>query len=92
MPLFTGASITAGSPTVGLSRVLFPVVLLLGLTGLFVGILQSYDQFTIPALAPAGLERRDRRPAGRPAAAFHGDDAALRLRDRRAGGDGRCSS
>ena len=32
---------------------LFPVVLLLGLTGLMVGILQSYDQFTIPALAPA---------------------------------------
>ena len=37
----------------GLSRVLFPVVLLLSLTGLLVGILQSYDHFTIPALAPA---------------------------------------
>jgi putative peptidoglycan lipid II flippase len=33
--------------------VLFPVVLLLGLTGLLVGILQSYDEFSIPALAPA---------------------------------------
>ena len=32
---------------------LFPVVLLLGLTGLLVGILQSYDEFSIPALAPA---------------------------------------
>ena len=32
---------------------LFPVVLLLSLTGLLVGILQSYDEFTIPALAPA---------------------------------------
>ena len=32
---------------------LFPVVLLLSLTGLFVGILQSYDEFSIPALAPA---------------------------------------
>jgi putative peptidoglycan lipid II flippase len=51
-PLFTGSSIPAAL-TAGLSRVLFPVVLLLSLTGLFVGILQAYDQFTIPALAPA---------------------------------------
>ena len=28
-------------------------MLLLGLTGLLVGILQSYDEFTIPAIAPA---------------------------------------
>ena len=28
-------------------------MLLLGLTGLLVGILQSYDQFAIPAIAPA---------------------------------------
>jgi putative peptidoglycan lipid II flippase len=54
MPLFTGTlGPTATSLTVGLSRVLFPVVLLLSLTGLFVGILQSYDEFSIPALAPA---------------------------------------
>jgi len=52
VPLFTGGSISAGL-TAGLSRVLFPVVLLLSLTGLLVGILQSYDEFTIPALAPA---------------------------------------
>jgi putative peptidoglycan lipid II flippase len=52
VPLFTGSSIPAGL-TAGLSRVLFPVVLLLSLTGLLVGILQSYDEFTIPALAPA---------------------------------------
>ena len=38
--------------TIGLAKVLFPVVLILGLTGLLVGILQSYDEFTIPALAP----------------------------------------
>jgi putative peptidoglycan lipid II flippase len=37
---------------VGLSQVLFPIVLLLGLNGLFVGILNAYDHFTIPALAP----------------------------------------
>jgi putative peptidoglycan lipid II flippase len=54
VPLFTGSLHgPAVSLTVGLSQVLFPVVLLLSLTGLFVGILQSYDQFTIPALAPA---------------------------------------
>jgi putative peptidoglycan lipid II flippase len=52
VPLFTGSSIPAGL-TAGLSRVLFPVVLLLSLTGLLVGILQAYDEFTIPALAPA---------------------------------------
>ncbi len=51
-PLFTGSGISAGL-TAGLSRVLFPVVLLLSLTGLLVGILQAYDEFTIPALAPA---------------------------------------
>jgi putative peptidoglycan lipid II flippase len=54
MPLFTG---TLSAPetvlATGLSRVLFPVVLLLSLTGLLVGILQSYDEFSIPALAPA---------------------------------------
>jgi putative peptidoglycan lipid II flippase len=52
VPLFTGSHISAGL-TAGLSRVLFPIVLLLSLTGLLVGILQAYDEFTIPALAPA---------------------------------------
>jgi putative peptidoglycan lipid II flippase len=37
---------------VGLSRVLFPIVVLLGLSGIVVGILNSYDQFTVPALTP----------------------------------------
>ncbi len=55
MPLFTGSTFNAAlnDLTAGLAQVLFPVVLLLGLTGLFVGILQSYDEFTIPAIAPA---------------------------------------
>ncbi|MGI8506909.1 MAG: murein biosynthesis integral membrane protein MurJ [Solirubrobacteraceae bacterium] len=54
MPLFTGTlSHSATALTAGLSRVLFPVVLLLSLTGLLVGILQSYDEFTVAALAPA---------------------------------------
>ena len=37
---------------VGLSRVLFPVVILLALSGIVVGILNAYDQFTVPALTP----------------------------------------
>lgn len=36
---------------VGFSRVLFPIVLILGINGLVVGILQAYDHFTIPALS-----------------------------------------
>jgi putative peptidoglycan lipid II flippase len=53
-PLFTGTlSASDTALTAGLSRVMFPVVLLLSLTGLLVGILQSYDEFSIPALAPA---------------------------------------
>jgi putative peptidoglycan lipid II flippase len=53
MPLFVGAQLAGlQNLTVGLSRVLFPVVLVLGLNGLFVGILNAYDHFTIPALSP----------------------------------------
>ncbi|MDX6480555.1 MAG: putative peptidoglycan lipid flippase [Gaiellaceae bacterium] len=36
----------------GLARILFPLVLVLGLTGIVVGVLNSYDHFTIPALTP----------------------------------------
>ncbi len=55
MPLFIGPTFSGAlnDLTIGLSQVLFPVVLLLGLTGLLVGILQSYDHFTIPAISPA---------------------------------------
>jgi putative peptidoglycan lipid II flippase len=37
---------------VGLSRVLFPIVALLGVSGIVVGILNSYDHFSVPALTP----------------------------------------
>jgi putative peptidoglycan lipid II flippase len=37
---------------VGLSRLLFPIVVLLGLFGVVVGVLNSYDHFTVPALSP----------------------------------------
>jgi putative peptidoglycan lipid II flippase len=55
MPVFIGPTFTPAlnDLTIGLSQVLFPVVLLLGLTGLLTGILQSYDEFTIPAISPA---------------------------------------
>src|SRR4051794_9473865 len=35
-----------------LARLLFPIVVLLGVFGILVGILNSYDEFAIPALAP----------------------------------------
>ncbi len=55
MPLFTGPTFgpQLDALTVGLSQVLFPVVLLIGLIGLLVGVLQSYEHFTIPAISPA---------------------------------------
>jgi putative peptidoglycan lipid II flippase len=55
MPLFTGSTFNSqlDALTVGLSQILFPVVLILGLNGLLVGVLQSYDHFTIPAISPA---------------------------------------
>jgi putative peptidoglycan lipid II flippase len=37
---------------VRLSQVLFPIVVLLGISGIVVGILNSYEHFTVPALTP----------------------------------------
>ena len=37
---------------IGLSQVLFPIVALLGVSGIVVGILNTYDEFSIPALTP----------------------------------------
>jgi putative peptidoglycan lipid II flippase len=55
MPLFVGGSFHSqlNSLLAGLSQILFPVVLILGLTGILVAVLQSYDHFTIPAISPA---------------------------------------
>jgi putative peptidoglycan lipid II flippase len=41
-----------GGLAADLARVLFPIVVLLGLTGIVVGILNSYDHFSVPALSP----------------------------------------
>jgi putative peptidoglycan lipid II flippase len=38
--------------TVSLSRVLFPILVLLGVSGLVVGVLNSYDRFGVFAIAP----------------------------------------
>ncbi len=35
-----------------LMRIMFPTVVILGIAGIFMGILNSYDHFTMPALAP----------------------------------------
>jgi putative peptidoglycan lipid II flippase len=53
IPLFTGDKFTPelNDLCVGLSRVLFPIVLLLGLNGLAVGILNAHDHFAIPVIA-----------------------------------------
>ncbi len=53
MPLFApGFDEQLTDLTVNLAQLLFPIVLLLGLSGLVVGILNSFDQFAVPALAP----------------------------------------
>jgi putative peptidoglycan lipid II flippase len=48
-PGFDGADFDL---TVGLSRVLFPILVLLGVSGMVVGILNSYDRFGVFAIAP----------------------------------------
>ena len=54
MPLFTGDKFTheLDMLTAGLAQVLFPIVVLLGLNGLCVGVLNAYDHFTVPGFAP----------------------------------------
>jgi putative peptidoglycan lipid II flippase len=54
MPLFAGDEFRPFDVhlLVGLSRVLFPIVVLLAVNGLVVGILAAYDHFSLPALAP----------------------------------------
>src|SRR5437588_6249804 len=53
MPLFApGFDQNLTDLTVHLSQILFPIVLLLGFSGLVVGVLNSFDEFAVPALAP----------------------------------------
>jgi putative peptidoglycan lipid II flippase len=50
MDIFFGGELEDLATT--LSRVLFPIVLVLGLSGIVVGILNSYEEFSVPALMP----------------------------------------
>ena len=54
IPLITGSEFNGelDDLTVGLTQVMAPIVVLLGLNGLVVGILNAYDHFTIPAISP----------------------------------------
>ena len=51
LPLFSGSKFDGHAAAV-LTQIMFPVVMFLGMSGVITGILQSYDKFTIPALAP----------------------------------------
>ncbi len=51
LPRFSGTHFDGHAAAV-MTQIMFPVVLLLGLSGVLTGILQSYDEFSIPALAP----------------------------------------
>jgi putative peptidoglycan lipid II flippase len=51
MPLFTEDH-ALDALTTGLTRVMFPIVVLLGINGLVVGVLNAHDHFTVPALSP----------------------------------------
>ena len=54
VPPLTGDGFTPALDTLttGLTRVLFPIVVLLALNGLVVGVLNAHDHFSIPAIAP----------------------------------------
>lgn len=54
VPPLTGGEFTPALDglATGLTRVLFPIVVLLGLNGLVVGILNAHDHFSVPAIAP----------------------------------------
>jgi putative peptidoglycan lipid II flippase len=53
MPLFApGFDDRLTDLTVNLAQLMFPIVLLLGLSGLVVGVLNSFEHFSVPAIAP----------------------------------------
>src|SRR5918994_964613 len=52
MDLFGYGGGETGDLAVTLSRILFPIVVLLGVFGIVVGVLNSYEHFTVPALTP----------------------------------------
>ena len=84
IPLITGSEFNGelDDLTVALTQVMAPIVVLLGLNGLVVGILNAYDHFTIPAISPVVWNLVIIARAGRVQAAVQGPERGLRLRDR----------
>jgi putative peptidoglycan lipid II flippase len=75
MPLFSpGFGPHLQHLTVQLSRVMFPIVLLLALSGLVVGMLNSFEHFSVPALAPVIWNVLIIASLVGLTPAFHGDD------------------
>jgi putative peptidoglycan lipid II flippase len=52
MPIFVPGSSISSDLVVTLSQIMFPIVVILGLTGVVTGILNSYHVFGLPAFAP----------------------------------------
>ena len=54
LPPITGDEFSRGLDdlAVGLTQLMFPIVVLLGINGLLVGILNAYDHFSVPAFSP----------------------------------------
>ena len=66
MPLFVpGHQNIDPDLVVTLSRYLFPIIVILGMTGVITGILNSYDIFGVPALAPVAWNAHH-HPGARP--------------------------
>ena len=68
--------------TVTLSQVLFPILILLGMSGVVVGILNSYDRFGAFAISPLFWNLTIIAVAGLPDARLPRAEPDLRLRDR----------
>jgi putative peptidoglycan lipid II flippase len=52
MPLFVSGGDRVTDLTVGLSKLLFPILIMLGVSGIVVGVLNSYNRFAVFAIAP----------------------------------------
>ncbi len=52
IPLFVSGGDYVTDLTVSLSRLLFPILVMLGVSGIVVGVLNSYDRFGVFAIAP----------------------------------------
>ena len=75
----------AHRPDGQLARIMFPIVLLLALSGLVVGMLNSFEHFAVPALAPVAWNLVIIAALVGLVPVLPEGDADLRLRDRRPG-------